>query len=45
MRLFCLSIDAALEELSQSYEICAYADDVLLVLKENQSGDDAIEVA
>ena len=42
MRLFCLSIDAALEELSKNYEICAYADDVLLVLKASQSGDEAV---
>ena len=45
MRLFCLSIDSALEELGGNYEICAYADDVLLVLKNDQSGDEAVEIA
>ena len=33
MRLFCISIDEALEEIGKIYKICAYADDVLLVLE------------
>ena len=39
MRLFCLSIDDALMELSKRYEICAYADDVLLVLRDEQDSE------
>ena len=45
MYLFISSIDPIIRELSQKYDVAAYADDVLLGISEEQDPDEAINIA
>jgi len=45
MYLFISSIDPIIRELSQKYDVAAYADDVLLGISEEQDPDEVINIA